>query len=376
MVDPAEFYEGARAAGIGFFVGVPDSLLKNFCAYVADHGGGGEDLITANEGAAVGYAAGRYLGSGEVGMVYLQNSGLGNAVNPLVSLADPEVYGVPMVLLVGWRGEPGRPDEPQHVKQGAINNALLETLGVPYQILPETTGHAIACVREVSMLARSEERPHALVVRKGTFAGYALQNKPAPIYEMRREEALEAILAGADPGDVIVSTTGKTSREVFEIRGRRGEGHERDFLTVGCMGHASSIAHGLADAQPGRRVIVIDGDGAAIMHLGTLAVIASEAPANIRHIVINNGAHESVGGQPTAGFAMDLCGVAMACGYREALRADTRAELDPALRWLAGAGGPALLEIRVRVGAREDLGRPTIAPADNKRAFMANLSDS
>ncbi len=374
MVDPKEFYEGARSSGIGFFVGVPDSLLKSFCAYVADHGGGLDDLIVANEGAAIAYAAGRYLGSGMIGMVYLQNSGLGNTVNPLTSLADREVYGIPMVLLVGWRGEPGRPDEPQHVKQGAINHAMLETLGVPYRVLPEETGAAVDCVRAVCRAARAEERPFALVVRKGTFGSYALKNTPPPRYEMLREEAVAMVLGSVDADDVVVGTTGKTSREIFEFRARRGEGHAKDFLTVGCMGHASSIAHGLAESQPGRKVLAIDGDGAAIMHLGSMAVIASRKVSNFRHVLINNGAHESVGGQPTAGFAIDLLAIARGCGYREVRRADTRADLRSALAWLRSAEGPVFLEVRVNVGSRGDLGRPTVAPSDNKRAFMENLS--
>ncbi|MDP6944348.1 MAG: phosphonopyruvate decarboxylase, partial [Myxococcota bacterium] len=348
-----------------------DSLLKDFCAYVSDHAPADRHVITSNEGSAIALAAGHHLGTGELSVVYLQNSGLGNTVNPLTSLADPMVYGVPMLLVIGWRGQPGRHDEPQHIKMGGVTEGLLGAIDVPFAVLPASTEEASAVVRHAIDTARAQASPFALVVPKDTFAPHALESATDNSYPLTREAAIDAFVEGL-PGDaLIVSTTGKPSRELFEIREARGQGHDQDFLTVGSMGHASQIALGVAMARPERPVYCLDGDGAALMHLGGLATIGTIAPTNYRHLIVNNGAHDSVGGQPTVGFDVDLCAVAEACGYRNLGSVSSPDELQDAYARFHATSGPVLLEVRVQRGARKDLGRPTMTPGQLKERFMA-----
>jgi phosphonopyruvate decarboxylase len=363
-------YETLAERGIRFYAGVPDSLLKDFCAYVTDHVPAERHTITANEGSAIALAVGHHLATGETGLVYMQNSGLGNTVNPLTSLADADVYGAPVLLMVGWRGEPGVADEPQHVKMGKVTGRVLEAIGVPHFVLPTDDKEAVAVIDHAIDRTNSSRAPCALLVRKGTFGKYTLQNKRADRYEMTREQAIGVLLDVIEPGCAVVSTTGMPSRELFELREKRGEAHDTDFLTVGSMGHCSQIALGVALGQPGRQVFCIDGDGAVIMHMGGLATVGAAAPRTFKHVVLNNAAHDSVGGQPTVGFDIDLCAIARAAGYRVALRADTPAELSERAGELARCAGPALLEVRIRKGSRPDLGRPTERPADSKRQFM------
>ncbi len=373
VLSPKDFYEALREAGVTMFAGVPDSLLKDICAYITEQTPRQRNVITANEGCAVGLAMGHHLATGELGLVYLQNSGLGNTVNPLTSLADPAIYGVPMLLLVGWRGKPGDPDEPQHVQMGRVTHETLAAIGVPATVLPTTIDEARGAIARSIALARERRGPVALVVDKGTFAAYALKDATKSPYELTRERAIERFVASLPAGAAVVSTTGMPSRELFEVRERRGEPHASDLLVVGGMGHASQIALGVALARPSRRVYCLDGDGAAIMHMGGLAAIGELSPPGYRHVVLNNGAHDSVGGQPTAGFSIDLCAIARACGYRAAARAETEAELDRELVALHAADGPALLEVRVKRGARKDLGRPTQTPTELGAAFAAFL---
>jgi phosphonopyruvate decarboxylase len=371
MIPPAALFEALTDRGMSFFTGVPDSLLKDFCAYVNDHAGRGH-IIAANEGNAVALATGWYLGTGKPALVYMQNSGIGNAVNPLMSLADPEVYGIPMLIIIGWRGEPGTKDEPQHLKQGRITPSLLDSMEIPWFLLDQETEDLEDVIAEAFDAMMWRGGPVALLVRANAFQRYS----PKPIletYPMSREEALKVILDCLDPKDIIVSTTGKTSRELYECREARGEGHESDFLTVGSMGHASSIAMGLARARTERRVICIDGDGAIIMHMGAMATIGQKGPGNLVHIVMNNGVHDSVGGQPTVGFDVDMVSIATGCGYRAALSVWEKGELRGAIDRLLAQEGPAFLEVRVRKGARKDLGRPTTSPRENREALMSNL---
>ena len=376
MIEVKEAYDALIASGVDLFTGVPDSLLKNFCAYVTDHaqpshgeGRGVGHIIAANEGNAVGIAAGHYLATGRPALVYMQNSGLGNAVNPLLSLADEKVYSIPMVLMIGWRGEPGVHDEPQHVKQGEVTLALLNAMQIPYVVLEH-----VAQLSQQVALAMERKAPTAVVIRKGTFGPYKLQNVSHNDNPLSREEALKLVVEHLHEDDVVVSTTGKLSRELFELREARGEGHGHDFLTVGSMGHSSSIALGIALAKPGRRVFCFDGDGAFIMHAGALGINASMQPRNLFHILFNNGAHESVGGQPTIGFRLDATGIARASGYRHVLTATTADEMVGALRLLERLEGPVLLELRVAINSRDDLGRPTTTPIENKEAFMGMLA--
>ena len=410
MIRPEFFIDTLGSYGIDFFAGVPDSLLKNFCAVLSARLDGRHNIIAANEGGAVGLAAGHYLATGRPACVYMQNSGEGNAVNPLASLMDGDVYGLPALLVIGWRGEPGVKDEPQHAKQGKITLSLLDCLGIPYSVLSDDESVASAQIADAIAVINAGG-VYALVVRKGTFSApedvpAAEPSAAADVPELSRESAIQAVAAALGPQDIVVSTTGMISRELFEYRASSGMGHGHDFLTVGSMGHASQIALGIALERPDRRVCCFDGDGAVLMHMGSMAIVGQSGASNYVHIVFNNGAHDSVGGQPTVGLAVDLCAVARAVGYRSAVRVSTAAELRSALPGLlsgagspagsgagsvaegaadsvagSGAGssagssassvaGPAFLEVIVRKGNRPDLGRPTTTPVQNRDAFM------
>lgn len=369
MISARFFIERLRSEGVDFYAGVPDSLLKNLCAYITDHFDAANNIIAANEGAAVGLAAGHYLATGKPACVYMQNSGEGNIINPMASLTDREVYRIPVLLLIGWRGRPGVHDEPQHVKQGKITLDLLNVLGIGYEILSKEEGKASQQIDKAVATLHNEES-FALVVEKDTFEPYTLQHMESNSLSMSREEAVQAVAAALSERDCIVSTTGMISRELFEYRTAMEQGHEHDFLTVGSMGHASQIALGIALAQPDRRVWCFDGDGAAIMHMGSLAIIASKRPTNYIHVVFNNGAHDSVGGQPTVGLHIDLPGVVQAMGYRKAFSVDNSKMLAATLKQLTDIEGPVLLEIKVKKGNRKDLGRPTTTPIQNKEALM------
>ena len=373
MIRPEFFIERLRENGIDCFAGVPDSLLKKMCAYITDHFDAAHNIITANEGAAVGLAAGHYLATGQPACVYMQNSGEGNIINPLASLTDPEVYHIPVLLLIGWRGRPGVHDEPQHVKQGKVTTGLLNVMGINYEVLAKEEDKAEKQIAK-AVKALKDKDAFALVIEKDTFDEYKLQNVEQNDLTLSREEAVQTVAAALGEKDCIVSTTGMISRELFEYRAAMNQGHERDFLTVGSMGHASQIALGIALAQPERRVWCFDGDGAAIMHLGSMAIVASKAPQHYVHVVFNNGAHDSVGGQPTVGLKMDLPAVAKAVGYKAVYSVDNKADLEAILAKASGFEGPTLLEVKVRKGNRKDLGRPTTTPIQNKEALMQFLS--
>jgi phosphonopyruvate decarboxylase len=368
-----EFYRALKREGIACFAGVPDSLLKDICSYINDRSSAAEHTITANEGSAIALVAGHHLATGDLGLVYMQNSGLGNAINPLMSLTDPEVYSIPMILLVGWRGEPGVADEPQHRKQGRVTVDTLDALQIPHAVLPEETSGALQCLATAVAIARERQSPYVLLARKDSFSKYRAETLAPNDHEMTREEAIVTVLGALTSDDLVVATTGMTSREVFEYRERAKHPRGRDFLTVGCMGHASQIALGVARAQTKRLVYCLDGDGACIMHLGGLSTVGVQRAGNLRHIVINNGAHDSVGGQPTAGFQIDLPGMARACGYLSAQRVGTKVQLRALMPEFMRAPGPSMLEILVRRGARADLGRPTRSPIENKIDFMTEL---
>ena len=372
MMDAAVLLDTCREAGIDFFTGVPDSQLKGLCdTLYARYGvAGAEHIVAANEGNAIGLCAGHYLATGRPALCYMQNSGLGNAVNPLASLMDGKVYGLPCLLVIGWRGEPGVHDEPQHVKQGEITLGQLELMDIPYFILDKTMDEA-AFREQFARLteAMAQGRVAAVVVRKG-----ALTCSAKPDYSngraMTRETAAEVIVREAGARDVFVSTTGKLSRELFEIRERLGQGHEKDFLTVGSMGHASSIALAIALAKPDRRVWCLDGDGAVLMHLGAMHVIGQRGPVNLLHVVINNAAHETVGGMPVCEGGLDVSAAARAAGYPAVYRADSPETLAEALRSAQACGSLALVEVMCAGGARADLGRPTTTPRENRDALM------
>ncbi len=369
MIDTKKFYDYLIAKKLDFFAGVPDSLLKNLCACIRENSDKTHNIITANEGNAVALASGYHIASGNYGVVYMQNSGLGNAINPLLSLADEEVYSIPMLLIIGWRGEPGIKDEPQHIKQGKVTIPLLEAMGIEHIILDEEYENKIDyCYKYIS----EKKKPIALIVRKGTFEQYKT-TKTKNNYTITREEALETIIDCLNKDDFIVSTTGKTSREIFEIRDRRKEEHSNDFLTVGSMGHTSSIALGMSIGS-NKNVYCIDGDGSFIMHTGMFAIIPQVANKNFKYILINNGAHESVGGQPTVAFDINIENVLLSFGFKNVYKATKIEEIKKHMKNLTEDSLQALI-IYTKLGSREDLGRPTISPVENKKNMMKKFNN-
>lgn len=361
--------------GADFYTGVPDSQLKALCNYLMSEYGidPKHHIIAANEGNCTALAAGYHLATGKIPVVYLQNSGEGNIINPVASLLNEKVYAIPMIFVIGWRGEPGVKDEPQHIYQGEVTLKLLEDMGIRHFVVgSETIAEELVVTMNGFRDDLAKGRDVAFVVRKGalSFEGalkYANDNT------MAREEIIRHIaqVTGDDP---IVSTTGKASRELFEIREAAGEGHERDFLTVGSMGHASSIALGVALNKPEQKIWCIDGDGAALMHLGAMAVIGAQKPSNLVHVVINNAAHETVGGMPTVADSVDLVSIALACGYPYAVRVDDLEALDAELARVRSREGLSCIEVCCSIGARDDLGRPTTTALENKQNFMRYLS--
>ena len=372
MISPKFFIDELDRYGIDYFAGVPDSLLKSICGYIADNMDARHNIITANEGAAVALAAGYHLATGKVGVVYMQNSGEGNAINPLASLVDKEVYNIPILLLIGWRGCPGVQDEPQHVKQGKVTTGLLNIMGVNYDVLSKEENKAAKQIlKAVEAVKRNEV--YALIIEKDTFNAYTLQNVERNNFTMSREEAIQTVVAALGEADTIISTTGMISRELFEYRTAMNQGHERDFLTVGAMGHASQIALGIALEKQDRKVWCFDGDGASIMHMGSMAIVANKAPQNYVHVVFNNGAHDSVGGQPTVGLKIDIPAIAKAMGYKHVYNVDTKEGLQELIGEIKVQEGQIFLKACVKQGNRKDLGRPTTTPIQNKEALMTFL---
>lgn len=373
-ISPRELFDLLHSVGVSFFTGVPDSLFKDFCNFLCENLSDEDHVIAANEGSAVAIAAGYHLATGKLPVVYLQNSGLGNMINPLLSLADEEVYSIPMLVLMGWRGEPGVPDEPQHCKQGRVMLGMLQAMQLEYSILsPAVVAKDTVTRMMTSALARNA--PSFVVCTKGAMSSSSMQvARPLASNTVHfvREQAI-TILASALHGAVTVSTTGKISRELYEARERLGQGHKTDFLTVGSMGHASQVALGIA-MKSSKKVLCLDGDGAAIMHMGSLATIGWYHPANLIHVVINNGAHESVGGQPTAGLIVNFPKLASACGYRTVLPvASNEVDLLRTCQTLLTQDCPTFLEVRVAIGSRDDLCRPKERPLENKAAFVSFL---
>jgi len=356
--------------GAEFFTGVPDSLLKPLCDYLYQtYGISNQHMIAANEGNCTALAAGYYLSTGKIPLVYLQNSGIGNLVNPAASLLNSKVYAIPCIFVVGWRGEPGVHDEPQHIFQGEITIKLLEDLDLAVFVLDkETSKQELEEQMQIFRKLLAQGKSVAFVVRKNALVfDEKVEYKNKNI--LMREEIISHIAAEAGE-DIVVSTTGKASRELFEIREAKRQSHQYDFLTVGSMGHTSSIALGIAMQKPNTRVWCIDGDGAALMHMGAMAVLGSRKPKNLVHVIINNGAHETVGGQPTVMSDIDLQQIAYACGYPYAVTVDTLSTLDRELSKIKEQWELTMLEVKCAIGARKDLGRPTTTARENKEKFM------
>lgn len=361
--------------GSDFYTGVPDSQLRALCDYLMQRYGidARQHIIAANEGNCTAIAAGYHLATGKVPVVYMQNSGEGNIINPAASLLNAKVYAIPCIFIIGWRGEPGLHDEPQHVYQGEVTLRLLEDMDIQtFVISKETTDEEAVDAMKGFRKLLAEGRSVAFVIRRGALiydekVAYCNEN------EMRREEIIRHIInvSGKEP---VISTTGKTSRELYELRETNGQGHQFDFLTVGSMGHSSSIALGVAVNKPGTKIWCIDGDGAALMHMGAMAVIGANSPDNMVHIIINNGAHETVGGMPTVACGIDLTCIAVACGYPYAACVDNFSDLDRELAKVKERKTLSFIEVKSAIGAREDLGRPKSSAIDNKQKFMEYIA--
>jgi phosphonopyruvate decarboxylase len=372
MIHPERLYNFFKKQGINFYTGVPDSLLKHFLKYIRDHSGKEEHVITANEGLAIALASGYYFNTGKLPVVYLQNSGLGNIINPLTSLADKEMYAVPMLLLIGWRGKPGTKDEPQHVKMGRITVPLLEVLEVPFYMLDADETSSFTKIAEAIATATKEHKPVALIVSEDILEVFESKNEQND-YTLIREEVIKAIIRYLKGDEVVVCTTGKTGREFYEQNSASGKKIKKYLLSAGAMGHANHIALGLK-IKSGEKIIVLDGDGALLMQMGSLPTIAHYATNNFVHIVINNGSHESVGGQPTEGFFADCCGIAKASGYKKTICITNDKELG---EWLHGdllSPETQFVEIRTNIKSRTDLCRPEGEPAEWKDTFMSALN--
>ena len=376
MITPESFYRSLINSGIGFFSGVPDSLLKSFCAYLHDHCSNEEHLIAANEGSAIALGIGYHLATQRLPLIYMQNSGIGNAINPLLSLADAEVYSIPMLLLVGWRGEPGTKDEPQHMKQGRIMKDLLKTLEIPFDnVNPNLSSTQILNVLN-ALIEKSfkNKSPAVLLVSKGTFESYSLKSTNENSFKLLREEVIQLIAKSILDKDVIVSTTGLASRELFEFRASTNQNHSQDFLTVGGMGHANQIALGIAIQKKDRRVYCLDGDGALLMHMGSLVTNGSMKSQNFTHVLLNNSSHESVGGQPTPCNNIKIHKIAKEVGFAFCETVRTKEELITCIKKTQNIKGSVFIDVKLKNGFRANLGRPTKSPIQNKTELMQFLN--
>lgn len=371
MIQPASLYDFLQKKGVSFYTGVPDSLLKSFLTYVQEKAGDNEHIITANEGLAMGLAAGHYFSTASIPLVYLQNSGLGNIINPLTSLADKEMYGVPMILLIGWRGRPGTKDEPQHLKMGKVTRSLLETLEIPVFELQDNEAKCFSIIEEGINIALKQKTPVALLAPEGIFNKYEAPEVKSR-YTLQREKVIAQIIDRCKGDEIIVCTTGKIGREFYEQNNKAGKKISKYFLSVGAMGHANHIALGLK-LHSDNRVIMLDGDGAILMHMGALLTIAQHAGTGFMHIIINNGGHESVGGQPTGAFKIDFSTLGESCGYKKCVEIRYAKELK---EWLANSFDEkksSFVEIRTSLTSRNDLGRPSGTPEEWKNDFMKAL---
>ena len=377
MFSPELFHNILKESGVTFYTGIPDSLLKSFCYYIDDNVNSENHIIAANEGGALAIAIGHHLSTKNVPLIYLQNSGLGNLINPLLSLSDPEVYSTPGVLLIGWRGEPGKSDEPQHKKQGRVTLELLKAMEVPFSILDNsmTNSEVTKIVSNCVDLSRSSNQIHALVVKKNFFESYKSNESIDSKFSLTREKSIQLIVNSLDTNDFVVSTTGLASRELYEYRKNTTQDHSKDFLVVGGMGHANQIAFGLSLSQSKKRIICLDGDGAIIMQMGSMALIGTSRAKNLLHIVLNNGAHDSVGGQKTAALEIDLSVLAKGFGYQHIISVENEKDLIHELSKINKFSGPIFLEVKIKKGFRPEIGRPSKTPLENKINFMSNFKN-
>lgn len=372
MIKCQDFAELCRRHDLTFFTGVPDSTFKSWMAYLESPHKDFTNVAAVNECEATAVAAGYHLASGKPAVLYLQNSGLGKTVNPLTSLCGPEVYNIPLLMMIGWRGEPGKKEAHQHRQMGVVTPELLELLGIPYQLLPEDITAAEAVIKYTLDKINTTSLPAAVLVRKGIFEPLASRSEPdSPLCS--REKMIKQLLGFIDERDILVSTTGKTSRELNEAALEMGIKAANRFYNPGAMGCAPSIALGISLQKPDSRVFVMDGDGALLMQMGVLATIGKQQPANFHHIVFDNQAHESTGGQPTNSDAVNFRDMALASGYRSAIEISTTDEIDQAFGAFARQAGPNMLIVKIKIGSRSDLTRPADSPIERKQAFMRYL---
>lgn len=373
MLDQKKVFEVLKQNGVTYFTGVPDSYLNGFCNYALAHCGD-RNVITANEGNAVALAAGHYLASKEIPLVYMQNSGEGNTVNPIASLADKNVYAVPMLLLIGWRGQGDtEPNHPQHTLQGEITAGILDLLHIPYTVLTDSNEEFASEVDKAVKYCNGTRGVYALISPKGVMADPGKPNNVDYTYPMSREEAIEVILDHMPFDTVYSATTGRATRELFFLREKRNETKAHDFLNVGSMGHSSSVALGIALEKPERYVVALDGDSAAMMHMGALTMVSKVNAPNFMHVILNNGAHESVGGQPSAGHLVDFTKIAEACGYQTVGKAvENEAELVAAIERLRDCGRASFIDCRIHKGLSRKL--PPII-FDHREAIDALIND-
>ena len=373
-MDPSEVWKIFQQHDFTFFTGVPDSTFKSWMSFLDDmHGNGLQNIIAANECEALAISSGYHLATRKFGIVYMQNSGLGKTVNPITSLADSEVYSIPLLMLIGWRGEPDKKDEPQHKKMGRITIPLLETLEIPYTIFPDNLADLQIAISKARTYIETHNSPYALIIKKNTLNPYKSTKSKVCSANFSREDAIQTIIGHLTGDEVIVSTTGKTSRELFETRIERKE-EPSDFYTVGAMGCASSIGLGIA-LNSKKRTIVLDGDGAMIMQMGSLATIGHYKPPNFYHILFDNNVHDSTGGQPTVSDTLNFELLGKACGYSSIIAISQKEKIEDALKDAFSTSGPTLIIIKVKPGARADLGRPTTTPIENKEFFMKKLAN-
>ena len=356
MLDQNRVFQTLADNGVSFFTGVPDSYLNGFCNYALENCKN-RNIIAANEGNAVGIACGHYFATKEIPLVYLQNSGMGITINPLVSLADKDVYAVPMLILVGWRGQGNsEPNHPQHKLQGEITPAIFEIMHIPYTVLTDDDEHFAKTIKRAIEYCKETRQPYGLIVPKGVMAASEKANNIDEVYPMSREEAMEVILDHMPIDAIYSATTGRATRELFFLRERRGESKKHDFLNVGSMGHVSSVALGIALEKKDRKVIVLDGDSAAMMHMGSMTMVSKLDVPNYMHIVLNNGAHESVGGQPSAGHKIDFTKIAEGCGFVTIGKAvKSKGGLITAIKELKDCGKASFIDCRIHKGLSRKL---------------------
>ena len=380
MIDPEDFLQTFLDLEVKFFTGVPDSLLKEICFCFNNSLSKSKHVIASNEGSAIALGIGHYLATSRPALIYMQNSGLGNTINPLVSLSHKEVYSIPSILLIGWRGEilddnSQLDDEPQHRAQGKITCKQLKLMGIDYFILDKNTKNYKKLIKQNLEISLKKKVPFAILVRKNIF----LKNKIINNHRnnpklLSRENIIREIINLIPKNTFIVSTTGFASRELFEIRKIKKMAHSKDFLTIGGMGYASQIAVGIALAKPNQKILCIDGDGSLLMHSGVLAINA--LCPNFVHILINNGVHDSVGAQPTNADRIKLSKLAKEFGYEYSKTVENKIDLRKSLKEVFVQNKSSFIEIISLKGARLDLARPDLPPKKLKELFMEELKKS